>query len=74
MQLGQGNSVPKREEIKLAVDMPWAMRPPDMVSVANSAFRCTELMAPDKPSNKTLSFPVIVSAFEADMQTDKPLK
>lgn len=46
--------------ITLALSMPWAMRPPNAVVRANSSFRCTALLSPETPANRTMSASVMV--------------
>ncbi len=57
---GPGSLVPITVEMKLAVSMPWAMRPLNMVGLANSSSRCTGLVSPEMPANSTMSASVTV--------------
>src|SRR3954471_19452516 len=55
MQPGPGSLVPNTAEMKPAVSMPWAIRPLNMVGLANSSSRWTGLVSPVMPANRTIS-------------------
>src|SRR5689334_11823453 len=60
MRPGPGSLVPNTVETKPAVSMPWAIRPLNMVGLANSSSRCTGLVSPVMPAKRTMSASVTV--------------
>src|SRR5689334_7494525 len=57
---GPGRRVPSTALIRPAESMPWAMRSPNAVVAANSAFRCTGLVSVLTAVNIRMSASVIV--------------